>query len=90
MAVKDKAVTFKIGNGQRGDIIAKDAKDMPGPGNYAGQHENTFGKNSQSYSFKQKFNDKVTDLPGPGQYETKQYDILRAKSSSMKFSSSLR
>jgi hypothetical protein len=44
---------------------------MPGPGNYAGQHENTFGKNSQSYSFKQKFNDKVTDLPGPGQYETK-------------------
>lgn len=48
--IKDKSVTFKIGNSTRGDIISKETLDKPGPGNYTGGDE--FGKNANGFTFK--------------------------------------
>lgn len=68
MLIKNKAVTFKIGNSTREDLVSKSQKELPGPGNY--EDGKTFGKGGVSASIRGKRSDmKSLDVPGPGSYE---------------------
>ena len=57
-----------MGNTRRQEVVSKEAREFPGPGNYANHDQ--IGKGSRSFVFAGKPKDMQDNrVPGPGTYE---------------------
>lgn len=66
--VKDSTRVYKMGNTNRADVVSKEARELPGPGNYANQ--DLIGKDSRSFVIAGKPKDMQDNrVPGPGAYD---------------------
>jgi len=63
--VKDNVVSFKMGSTSRQDIVSKDQKEKPGPGNYSSPEK--IGGPSFTIGGKGEYKNR-NDSPGPGSY----------------------
>ena len=77
--VKDKVVTYKMGNTSRTEVVSKEHKTLPGPGNY--DQESGIGKGPKYTMGKKSPERNDSYSPGPGSYDA-QDTVLRAKSPS--------
>lgn len=65
--VKESISQIVISKSSRGDIISKNAKDMPGPGIY---DQKSYIGQGQSVTIQGKYKDKIgNDAPAPGTYD---------------------
>ena len=83
---KDRVISHKIdGRSTRTDLVSKQAREAPGPGNYEKHDE--FGKNAKSYTMRGKPQDlNRNDSPGPGHYSPS-HDVIKDKVVSYNMSS---
>lgn len=67
--VKPAVKTFKQSSSMRADLVAKEVKSKPGPGQYQSSYK-TLGKDVPSYTMgKKQNNSMMIKTPGPGAYD---------------------
>jgi hypothetical protein len=64
--VRDRTPTYGFGKTERTQIVAKEEKNKPGPGNYDMKNQNS----SKSFKIGQKLQNAIkSQVPGPGNYD---------------------
>jgi hypothetical protein len=77
-AVKEKAVSFRMGSAKRSGLVDRNAEKMPGPAEYNGDEVKGFGKAGPRFTFNSRQPRLDHTLsPGPGAYDNPESALVR-------------